>query len=354
MPPLVLHVIALPHVDTTRDQSWCAYNTKVRRFCTAMTRRGHRVVLYGAAATDAEVAEFVACNPHPTNDPMQVPPFDTGHPAHKMFNARVIGEIAQRIEPRDFICAVMGTAKPVADYFADHQTVEFGIGYSGTFSPYRVFESYAWMHMVYGAQNPGRTMNCPANSVCDVVIPNLFDPKEFPKGQGGGGYYLYLGRLIDMKGWQVAVETTGHLAGAKLKIAGQGDPGDLPPHCEYLGVVGPDQRAELMGGAIATFVPTQYVEPFGGVHVESMLCGTPVITTDWGVFTETVTPEVGFRCRTAAEFVAAALKAPELNRDKIRKYALERFAQDRVAEQYEAYFRRLETLWGDGYYEGMR
>ena len=41
----------------------------------------------------------------------------------------------------------------------DVMTVEYGIGYNGTFAKYRVFESYAHMHKIWGAQggyDPGR------------------------------------------------------------------------------------------------------------------------------------------------------------------------------------------------------
>jgi glycosyltransferase involved in cell wall biosynthesis len=130
-------------------------------------------------------------------------------------------------------------------------------------------------------------------------------------------------------------------------------PGDyIPTYGEYIGPVGPEKRAELMGGAIATFVPTLYLEPFGNVNIESQACGTPVITTDWGAFTETVVQGVtGYRCRSVEEFILATQNVKTLDREFIRKRAIDTYSVDVIAKQYEYYFQRLLTLWGDGWYE---
>jgi len=56
-----------------------------------------------------------------------------------------------------------------------------------------------------------------------------------------------------------------------------------------MGSVGVEERANLLANAQVTLVPTTYLEPFGGVVIESMLAGTPVVTTDFGAFPELVT-----------------------------------------------------------------
>ena len=45
----------------------------------------------------------------------------------------------------------------------------------------------------------------------------------------------------------------------------------------YIGPVGPDARAELLGGARALLHLINFDEPFGFSVVEAMACGTPVI-----------------------------------------------------------------------------
>ena len=131
-------------------------------------------------------------------------------------------------------------------------------------------------------------------------------------------------------------------------IAGQGIP---PEYGEYVGVVGTEDRAKLMGGAIAVFTPTIYVEPFGTVAVEAQACGTPVISTDWGAFTETVIDGItGYRCHTLQEFVDAAEKVKSLSRQGISQYAKNRYGLKTVGLMYEKYFNRLSSLWEDGWY----
>lgn len=350
------HVVSLPHTQTTAEYTHCAYTQKVRKFCNMMKDLGHTVILYASEENEARVDELVTVI---TKDKQREIFGDNDHtknffnitwgihdPGWVEMNSNTIRAMAERIQPRDFICIIGGLCqKVIADAFPGNMSVEYGIGYDGTFSKYRVFESYAWLHTVHGLQYDHYHGN-----FYDTVIPNYYDEEEFPFAEKSDDYYLFIGRLNQDKGFGIAQEVCQKL-GKRLLLAGQGN---FSGYGEYLGVVGVERRGELMSKATAVFTPSTYIEPFGGVHAEALMCGTPVITTNFGVFTETVVNgENGYRCDIFREFVAAAqvtAKFSTAKRKKIRVAAQKRFSTTVVAQQYQKYFDRLYDLWGDGWY----
>ncbi len=347
------HVVSLPHTNTTKEFANCAYTAKVKYFCDMMHSLGHEVFLYGGTKNEANVTELITCLSEQERldfldgKHFVHAPFDNTLPAWQMFNNTAIKEISKRIEQKDFICLIGGTTqKPIADAFPGHMSVEFGIGYGGTFAKYRVFESNAWRHSIYAMHKNPTTVD---GNFYDAVIPGYLDPEMFPFQPDKEDYYLYIGRMIPRKGVDIASQVCEKL-GVKLIMAGPGD--YIPKYGEYIGPVDTETRAKLFGGAIATFVPTLYIEPFGNVHVESMMCGTPVITTDWGVFTETVENGVnGYRCNTFAEFLRAAEDVKNLNPKTIADNAYIKYSIDTVKWKYDRYFRRLLDLWENGWYQ---
>jgi glycosyltransferase involved in cell wall biosynthesis len=350
------HVVGLPHCNTTHAFSACAFTSRVRKFASMMTGLGHTVYLYAGEQNEAPVEELITCISEAErleavgDRHFVMASFDCRLPHWRAFNARAIAGIRERAEPRDFICVIGGHAhRSIAEAFPDMMTVEFSIGYGGTFSRYRIWESYAWMHLCYGAASGGDP-NSVDGRWFDAVIPGSFDPNEFPFRAEKDDYFLYLGRLTDRKGVRVAVDTCRAI-GARLILAGQGDP---PAYGEYVGVVEPEARGQLLAGARALFVPTIYIEPFGNVAVEAQLCGTPVLSTDWGAMTETVLDgETGYRCRTLGEFVRGALTVDDLLLDPagIRDRAIELYSTEAIGRKYDRHFRRLSKLWGDGWYD---
>lgn len=319
------HVVGLPFPSSPA----CAYEGKVRRFAPMMEALGHEVITYHARDDELDATRS----------------YDPDSLSWRRMNARVTEEIRAAARPDDFVCLIAGRCQQAIAESLPLICVEFGVGYSGTFSPYRVFESYAWMHAVYGAYTNPVDVMAVEGHFYDAVIPNYFDAGQFRTGSPGN-YYLFLGRLTERKGYQIAADACERL-GARLILAGEGTP---PAYGQHVGLVDHQDRADLLAHAKAVFVPTRYLEPFGGVAAEAMLSGAPVITTDFGAFTETVTHGVtGYRCHTMAEFVEAAKRTPDLDRAAIRSHALGRWSLEAVGPQYEAYFERLFGLWRGGW-----
>ncbi len=325
------------------------------RFARLLKMLGYEVILYASEQNEAPCDELVTVITKEEQEtfleglkgdptPYQYAYIEQWSPIWQLANARMIREISKRKQPRDFICTIGGSSqKPVADFHSDLMTVEYSIGYNGSFSNYRVFESYAWMHTTYGGQQIGD------GRFWDTVIPLFYDPTEFPFGEKGEDFALYVGRLIPRKGIGIACRAA-EAAGVPLKVIGHGEKSLITNGAEYLGAVDMKTRNEWMSRASCVLTPTQYIEPFNQAAVEAQLCGTPVIATNFGGFTETVEHGVsGYRCNYLGEFVDAIKKAPSLDRHAIRARAERLYSLEAVAPQYQAYFDRLGLLWENGW-----
>lgn len=340
-----LHVVSICTTQTTQEYIHCAYTQKVRKFCNMMMSLGDEVFLYASEQNEAACTELIPCitreqqreflGMEKATDNLKQSGSNWSE-GIRLFNKNAINGIRDRLEPGDLICLIGGSGhQSIAEAFPDIKSIEFGIGYRIFFAKYKVFESYAWMHFCYGLRNIRHDQQ---GKIFDTVIPNYFEPSEFPYSKEKDDYYLFIGRLIDSKGYQIAIETCKKM-NKRLVIAGQGQP---PDYGEYVGVVGVKERGELMSKAQAVFVPSLYVEPFGGVHVEAMLCGTPVITTDWGAFPENnMQGKTGYRCRSQKDFIDALENVKQLDSEEIHEYALSRYSTEVVKYQYRNYFQSI-------------
>jgi FkbM family methyltransferase len=339
--PYAIHLLSLPHTQTTGDYSWCAFTSLIISMAKMMTQEGHKVILYAGEENEAECAELVTCSIKPKDNSFFVPPWTYEY--FQPMNDKIIEEMSKRIHDGDIILQSTSLQSVVAEAFPHNISMEYAIGYGGCKSPCRVFPCEAWRHEIYGrdACARGEDIHTVQGYSSDAVIPHMLDVDKFPEGKGDGGYLLFVGRLGGMKGENVAVETSRR-TGIPLKLAGPGTP---PNYGEYLGVLQPEERAKIMGSAVAVIAPSMFPEPFNLVVIESQMTGTPTITTDWGGFTETNENGVsGYRCSTLNEFEQAVYDCQKLDRKKIRERAISKYSLEAIGPQYTKFFHRLEEI----------
>jgi len=358
-----IHILGLPHTKTSDEFTTCAFTVKVRNLCKMMTDRGHEVFHYGNEGSDPVCTENVVVASHKDWKALYNKPgtafydLETGGkyaPFHAAWAASTKAAIQKRMgrPNEDIICLTWGGTQRTACEGVPQFQIESGIGYRHSWSNYRVYESYAWMHMHMGAADLFS-----GNKFYWAVIPNAFDLSMFdfnPRMNEREDELLYLGRLNTDKGVALAIDVAKR-AGMKIAIVGQGDPAPFlrdSKHVRYLPPVGIEGRRKLLAKARAVLTPTLYVEPFCGVHVEAMLSGTPVITTDWGVFPETVLQGIsGFRCRTMEQFVWAVKHGiDKLDPGAIHAWAADNFSLERVALMYEEYFQQVLNVRRTGFF----
>lgn len=348
-----VHLLSLPNVQTTSAYDLDGFNTVTIRFAKLLKGLGHYVILHASEENDAPCDELVTCITKAEQTqwggpaPYQHARIAPDNPLWRLASPRMIAAIQQRKQPQDIICTIGGGSQAdVTHAHPDLLAVEYCIGYEGCYSQYRVFQSQAWRHLCYGAQGlklGGRFF--------DEVIPAFYDTAAFPFVTPED-YVLYVGRIIPYKGIQIACQAA-KLAGVPLKFIGHGDPAQIPnliTYGDYLGPLNEASRNAVMASAKALICPTIYVEPMGMIAIEAQIAGTPVISTDYGGFTESVEHGFsGYRCNLLGEFVSAIRKVDALDRSQIRARAHALYSMETGAKLYANYFRRLMTLWERGW-----
>jgi len=191
-----------------------------------------------------------------------------------------------------------------------------------------------------------------------ATIHHGIDIAQFPFLEAEGKYLLFFGRIHPHKGVREAINVAQR-AGIKLVIAGIIQDQDyfaaeVEPHIdgrtvEYLGSVGPDQRADVLGHALALLHLISFEEPFGLSMVESMACGTPVIAFPRGSIPEIIRHgTTGFIVEDIEQAVDAVAALQSIDRSACREDVERRFSHTRMARDYvDAYEKVLNAGAGD-------
>ena len=376
------HLPGLAHTETSKKDVMCAFTQKIFKISPVLMGEDNEVIHYGHEQSTIECDEHVTI----TNDddlrasldwqietkglPANYNPRRDGYvhsgddPVTISFNHAVADAIRERYQPDDLLLVFWNGHEAIAELLKDLpdlHVVEAGIGYPTTFSEYRVFESYAKMHLVRGEQtklwehNLGGGFPKHVPAWFDTVIPNYWNVSAFPSEPADkNDDIFFIGRLDKVKGLDIAVQTA-RVTGRKLVIAGQGDLkhalGGKLPNCDYefVGTVNEKERNKRMSEAHIGLTPSLYIEPFCGTHVEFWFNWTAIATTPWGVFSETVKDGYnGYKCvqfdggdAEFPSFVWAVENAETIDVKDCRDYAVKHFSTEAVREKYIRYFERI-------------
>lgn len=351
-----LHLLGLFHTLTHPDYSHCAFTGRVLRFGRMMLPFGHEVIEYSNEGSVSQASEHVVILSRDEFEPLRArlraaPPHGEAtldSDIYRAFSAKLKPELLNRVRPGDIVCHPFGhTHADLGELLPQAYHVEIGVGYPHCHFPMRVYETYQWWSWHQGKeQRPG--------GAYEWVCPMAYDIDEWQPQAAMGDYLLYFGRIVECKGLAVVREIARRVD-MPVIICGAGDPSpwlspDIP-NLTYRPPVTGRARSDLLGGARAMLMPTAYTEPFGGAGVEGMLCGTPLLASDHGAFSETVIHGLtGYRCKTLGDWLIAIERLPWLNRRAIAEHARATYSLEACGRQMDRIVRQIGGLGGEGWY----
>jgi len=187
------------------------------------------------------------------------------------------------------------------------------------------------------------------------IVYNGLDLSDAPFGTRRTDDLCFVGRLMPEKGILQAIEVA-RISDRRLRVAAKVGwqrqeidyfenvvkPAFKTADVEHLGELSSHERDLLLAESWATLMPGAWPEPFGLVAIESLACGTPVLATRVGALPEIVREDVdGYFGDDPAQLAFHVDHVERLDRTAIRDSVLKRFSATRMADGYEAVYRRL-------------
>jgi glycosyltransferase involved in cell wall biosynthesis len=184
-----------------------------------------------------------------------------------------------------------------------------------------------------------------------ATVYNGININNFTYRNNPDDYLLFFGRIHPEKGAWDAIQVAKQ-CNKKIIIAGLIQDAayfenKIKPYINdedvvYAGNCGPQQRDELLGGALALLHLIHFDEPFGLSAAEAMCCGTPVIAFNRGSMPELIVDKkTGFLVHTIEAAADAVAQLPLINRSDCRQWSAGSFSTEKMTDDYMAVYNRI-------------
>ncbi|AGY59869.1 glycosyltransferase family 4 protein [Gloeobacter kilaueensis] len=303
-----------------------------------LVRRGHEVTLFASGDSET-LARLNAVHERA----LRLDPHVREHGIYEMMQ---MSRVYQRADQFDIIHSHVGCVALSYSGLVKTPTVHT---LHGIFTPdnsriYRQCAQQPFVSISDAQREPGLGLNY-CSTVYNGIDSQLY---QFRAESAQEPYLAFVGRISPEKGPLQAIEVARR-TGWTLKMAGKVDPVDRRFYSEqveplidgvqiqYLGEVSHHQKAELLGGAVATLFPITWREPFGLVMIESMACGTPVIGMALGAAPEVIRDGVtGYLVNSVDEMAERLGQIRTISRQACRDHVMSTFTVERMTDGYEA------------------
>lgn len=184
------------------------------------------------------------------------------------------------------------------------------------------------------------------------TVYNGIDVNNFQFNSNPKDYLAFLGRMHPHKGPDKAIEIAKR-SNQKLIMAAKIDPVNyqyfnrkIKPLIDnkqiiYIGEVDHKKKVNLLKNAKALISPITWDEPFGMVNIESLACGTPVITINRGSIPEILNRKVAFLCNSSEEMIKKIDQIKKINRIDCRRHVENHFTSKLMAQNYLKIYKRI-------------
>ena len=114
----------------------------------------------------------------------------------------------------------------------------------------------------------------------------------------------------------------------------------LSPKVKFFGMVGGQEKLDLLNSSRGLIFPVKWDEPFGLAVIESLYFGCPVFASERGSLPELVTDDTGFLSNDLTE-LARALRERRFDPMACHQHAKDSFNAHRMAQDYLAKYEKV-------------